>query len=92
MQVEARRVFVDAFFGKDGPARDDEHPPADVQLGQELVSNVVHALESPQWPGVAMFFTYDEHGGYYDHVAPPSACACRSSWPPFMTHAIRDTR
>ena len=69
-------VFVDAFFGKDGPARDDEHPPADVQLGQELVSNVVHALfESPQWPGVAMFFTYDEHGGYYDHVAPPPACA-----------------
>jgi phospholipase C len=68
-------AFVDAFFGKDGPARDDEHPPADVQLGQELVSHVVHALfESPQWPGVAMFFTYDEHGGYYDHVAPPSAC------------------
>jgi phospholipase C len=36
---------------------------------------VVNALfASPAWPRSAMFLTYDEHGGYYDHVPPPAAC------------------
>ena len=40
------------------------------------MSDVVHALfKSPQWSKSALFITYDEHGGLYDHVAPPSACA-----------------
>jgi phospholipase C len=30
-------------------------------------------VKSPNWPGSAMFLTYDEHGGFYDHVAPPAA-------------------
>ncbi len=53
----------------------DEHPPADIQVGQKFASDVVHALfASPQWAHVAMFLTYDEHGGIYDHVPPASAC------------------
>jgi phospholipase C len=53
----------------------DEHPPGDIQVGQKFESDIVHALfASPQWPGVALFLTYDEHGGLYDHVVPPAAC------------------
>jgi phospholipase C len=54
----------------------DEHPPGDIQSGEKFVSDVVHALmQSPQWAHLALFVTWDEHGGFYDHVAPPSACA-----------------
>ena len=31
-------------------------------------------LASPNWPTSALFITYDEHGGFYDHVPPPPAC------------------
>ncbi len=69
-------AFLDPHIGDQGPDRDDEHPPADIQIGQKFVSDVVHALfKSPQWAHTALFATYDEHGGFYDHVAPPAACA-----------------
>ena len=52
----------------------DEHPPANFQLGQQFAANVVHALmTSRDWSSSAFVLTYDEHGGYYDHVAPPAA-------------------
>jgi phospholipase C len=54
----------------------DEHPPGDIQEGQQFVSQVVQAvMTSPQWSHTALFITYDEHGGFYDHVSPPAACA-----------------
>ena len=31
-------------------------------------------MASPQWPHMALIITFDEHGGFYDHVAPPPAC------------------
>jgi phospholipase C len=58
-----------------GGDRTDEDPPTDVQLGQAFVERVVRALmASPQWPSTALIFTYDEAGGFYDHVPPPPAC------------------
>jgi phospholipase C len=52
----------------------DEHPPANVQVGQKFTHDVIKALVgSPNWSSSALFLTYDEHGGYYDHVAPPAA-------------------
>lgn len=52
----------------------DEHPPANVQAGEKFTHDVVYALtHSPDWSSAAMFLTYDEHGGYYDHVVPPAA-------------------
>jgi phospholipase C len=52
----------------------DEHPPANVQVGEKFSHDIVSALvNSPDWSSAAMFQTYDEHGGYYDHVAPPPA-------------------
>jgi phospholipase C len=54
----------------------DEHPPANVQVGEKFTHDIVYALvHSPDWASSAMFLTYDEHGGYYDHVIPPAAVA-----------------
>ena len=51
-----------------------EENPGDIQAGEQLVATVVNALiRSPQWPKTVLFLTYDEHGGYYDHVPPPPA-------------------
>jgi phospholipase C len=51
-----------------------EENPRDIQLGEAYSAAVVDAvLQSPAWPRTVLVFTYDEHGGYYDHVAPPRA-------------------
>jgi phospholipase C len=51
----------------------DEHPPKNVQVGQNSVANdIVNNLgTSSYWNSVAIFATYDDYGGFYDHVAPP---------------------
>jgi len=52
----------------------DDHPPADIKDGQDLVLAVYDALAaSPQWPTSLLVIVYDEHGGFYDHVPPPPA-------------------
>jgi phospholipase C len=67
--------FVDPSFLASANVETDEHPPSNIQVGQAFVSSVVGAfLESPQWAHGALFLTYDEHGGYFDHVPPPPAC------------------
>lgn len=50
-----------------------EHPPADIQAGQNSVADdVVNAVgASPYWNSAAIFVTWDDFGGFYDHVAPP---------------------
>lgn len=49
-----------------------EHPPADIQSGQHTMSEVIKALMlSSSWKSSALFLTYDEGGGFFDHVAPP---------------------
>jgi phospholipase C len=51
-----------------------EENPHDIQLGEAYSSSIVNAvMHSPAWPKTVLIFTYDEHGGYYDHVAPPAA-------------------
>ncbi len=51
----------------------DDHPPADVGLGQAFVSYVYHLLAyNPDvWNKTLFIITYDEHGSFYDHVVPP---------------------
>jgi phospholipase C len=68
-------AFVDPNFGVLNPAAEnDEHPPTDIQRGQAFVSQLINALRSgPAWKDSILFLTYDEHGGSYDHVAPPAA-------------------
>ena len=66
--------FVESDPFGDVNHESDEHPPANVQVGQKFSHDIVSALvNSPDWPSAAMFQTYDEHGGYYDHVTPPAA-------------------
>jgi phospholipase C len=50
--------------------------PQNIIRGEALLSQVVNAIgHSPKWKQTALIFTYDEHGGYYDHVPPPVALA-----------------
>ncbi|KAJ1287120.1 hypothetical protein BS78_03G405800 [Paspalum vaginatum] len=53
------------------PANDD-HPSHDVYQGQMLVKEIYETLRaSPQWNQTLMVLTYDEHGGFFDHVPTP---------------------
>ena len=69
--------WIDPNFSNFNPIGfqpNDDHAPADVKDGQELVLAVYHALaEGPQWDKTMLIVFYDEHGGFYDHVAPPAA-------------------
>src|SRR6266496_1707456 len=52
----------------------DDHAPADIRDGQDLVLAVYDALAtSPAWERSLLVIVYDEHGGFYDHVPPPQA-------------------
>lgn len=49
-----------------------EHPPYNVTVGGQFVDKVFQAVESsPEWNSTAVFLTWDEYGGFYDHLAPP---------------------
>ena len=49
-----------------------EHPPASITDGQEYVTSIVNAvMESPDWNSSAIFLSWDDWGGFYDHVVPP---------------------
>lgn len=72
----AQVTFLDPVFSADGAAEGSEHPPADPQVGQKFLYDQVQTVMSgPLWSKTAMFITYDENGGLYDHVPPPAACA-----------------
>ena len=54
--------------------RQSEEDPQDVQFGDQFMGKVVNAvMASPNWSSTMLIWTYDEHGGYYDHVPPPVA-------------------
>ena len=54
--------------------KQSEENPQDVQYGDQFLAQVVKALTSgPGWDRTLLVWTYDEAGGYYDHVPPPSA-------------------
>jgi phospholipase C len=68
--------FVDpAFTGFSFPTNDD-HPPADIRAGDAFLADTFLAVANgPQWPSTVFVVTYDEWGGFFDHVAPPRATA-----------------
>lgn len=56
-----------------GFTSNDDHPDHDIQLGQALISTIYQALaQSQYWDKLLFVITYDEHGGFFDHVAPPT--------------------
>lgn len=64
--------FYDLTFGPAGS--NDDHPPSDLHAGQKLVLQMFDAVvQGPAWPKTLLIITYDEHGGFFDHVQPPEA-------------------
>ncbi len=52
---------------------DSEHPPASVHMGQAYVTALINAaMKSPDWDSTAIFLAWDDWGGFYDNVMPPT--------------------
>ncbi|KAL2242903.1 UNVERIFIED_CONTAM: Non-specific phospholipase C6 [Sesamum indicum] len=65
-------VIEPRYFDLTGLPANDDHPSHDVANGQKLVKEVYETLRaSPQWNETLLVITYDEHGGFYDHVQTP---------------------
>ena len=68
-------TFVEPrYFGTN---ENDQHPPADVRQGEQLIAQVYNAIRANPglWETTLLIVTYDEHGGFYDHVSPPATVA-----------------
>ena len=56
--------------------KDSEHPNAKVSAGQSYVTRLVNAImQGPEWSSTAIFLSWDDWGGFYDHVQPPQVDA-----------------
>ena len=66
--------FVDPHFVDYPPGSSCDEPPSDLRNSQPFIRTLVETLvASPKWDKTLLIITYDEHGGFYDHV-PPVAC------------------
>lgn len=66
--------FIDPGASGTPRTENDEHPIANVQVGQKFVADAINGLlASPTWGTSVLFLAWDEHGGFYDHVVPPAA-------------------
>jgi phospholipase C len=64
--------FIDEATGTSG----DDHPFADIRVGDAFLAEIFDAVASgPDWASTVLIVTYDEWGGFFDHVAPPRAVA-----------------
>src|SRR5262249_15060389 len=78
-------VFVDGTA--DGQ---DEHPTADLQVGEAWTKSIYDAaIASPAWSKTVLLFTYDEAGGFFDHVPPPNTCLARPADTDFFELGVR---
>ena len=68
------REMLEAIGARLGAPAETEEDPQDLYWGESWAHRVVEAvLRSPAWSRTLLVYTYDEHGGYYDHVPPPAA-------------------
>ena len=76
-------TYIDANFGIINASQEsDEAPPNSVRLGEYFVAQNVAIIRNSQfWDDTVIIITYDEHGGCYDHVAPPRARQHRQRTP-----------
>lgn len=55
-----------------GIGSNDQHPDHDMNAGEQYIKDIYESVRaSPQWNETLLIITYDEHGGFYDHVTPP---------------------
>jgi phospholipase C len=53
--------------------KESEHPPSSTSTGQAYVTGLVNAvMQSPDWSSTAIFLSWDDWGGFFDHVKPPT--------------------
>jgi len=76
--------FLDPRFSDEGAGTSgDDHPHADLRAGDAFMSEAFHAVaSSPKWANTVFIITYDEWGGFFDHVAPPLSVAANDVDPP----------
>jgi phospholipase C len=73
-----------ALGGTAAGAGGSEEQPQDIAIGEQFAAKVINAaMASPQWKSMLIIWTYDEHGGYYDHV-PPAAAVLPDNIPPIL--------
>lgn len=66
--------FLEPRYFQELKMPNDQHPPHNVALGEQLVAAVYEAVRNgPGWENTLLIIIYDEHGGCYDHVPPPAA-------------------
>jgi phospholipase C len=71
--------FIDEGSGSSG----DDHPHADIRVGDAFLSQLFHAVSTGLgWANTVLIITYDEWGGFFDHVAPPTSVAANAVDPP----------
>jgi len=81
--------FIDPHFVERPPGSNDDDSPSDIQAGQDFVQEIVEAVvTSPAWTKTLLVIVYDEHGGFYDHVAPSQAAKVSPDLP-VDTHGVR---
>jgi phospholipase C len=88
-------VFIEPEY-TDGPHHtpDDDHPPTPIARGQAFLRSIYQALTAnpERWAKTLLLITYDEHGGFFDHV-PPLALRTEPppghAYPPFDTTGVR---
>jgi phospholipase C len=68
-------AFVDPkFLGEGSGTSEDDHPHADIRNGEVFLNQIYQAVtSSPNWKHTVLVITFDEWGGFFDHVAPPLA-------------------
>lgn len=73
-------AYDDAAIFNQGIPSCDNHPPVAMEPGEAFLRRVYEIVRrSKRWNKVALIVTYDEHGGFFDHVIPPP---CRTEPPP----------
>jgi acid phosphatase len=80
--IDSGRLPQVVFYKPAG--RDNEHPSyTDIMSGDEHIAAILEKLrKSPQWARMAVIVTYDENGGFWDHVPPPSGEGWGDRWGP----------
>ena len=77
-------IYIDSLlWGAENDMHPESHPlqfygPSNVEQGEKLLYTVYDAVRnSPDWESTLLLILFDEHGGCYDHVVPPTAANCK---------------